>query len=61
MVGERPEAWAPQVISCCGAFLLVLVLAPAGIWAGTKTKKRQSLADKTQDTKTPLASVVDVE
>ena len=40
--------------------MLVSILAPAEIWAGTKTKKRQSLADKTQDTKTPLASVVDV-
>lgn len=43
------------MISSGGAFLLVSFLSPAEIWGGTKTKKEQSLADKTQDTKTPLA------
>lgn len=58
--GKKPEVWAPQAISSSGAFLMVSVLAPVETWAGTKTKKRQSLTDKTQHTKTLPVSVVDV-
>lgn len=58
--GEKPEAWAPRAISSRGAFSVMPVSAPMETWAGTKTKKRQSLTGKTQDTKTPLFSVMDV-